>query len=227
MANRFGGYVAPLALAALSASLRYAGSIVPSWLAAVALVFLVNYLAVRGRFVAHSYYATAVSLLLLAHLLLGAAGLAAIYSSLLDLGLLCVVLVALALYWHEADVDGTVARPVVPASILASGIAGVYLGVDHPLRYSLLTILDLLYSSSATGSAESRSAALTKAFLFFLAIYHLPAVEFPWPCFPAFAALHLARNALLFAHALSHLRSRVPELTALDIAVKPVLVAFA
>ncbi|MGB9827211.1 MAG: hypothetical protein ACPLSM_01670 [Thermosphaera sp.] len=125
--------------------------------------------------------------------------------------------------FHAKEGFSHVATPLLPVGVLASIIAGVYLGVDKPL---LLIVLGLIDAFSAIPVFESKKRVELKlaiTLLAFLTLYSQPFVNMGLPALLVLLGLHLARNAyiLLAKHRAAGL------ILVFDLALRPFAVVLA
>lgn len=112
----------------------------------------------------------------------------------------------------------------IPLVLLVSVIIGIYLGVDQPLRYSLLTIIDMI-SSSAILLTKASTQRYIYSLLLAVLYYNSPVVSIQLTTLLVFLLVHVVRNTISFNN---RFRSKkvMGLMLSIDILIKPFAVRF-
>lgn len=191
------------------------------------LTLCVNVLIVYRRYVNYYLVASSFFTVVLLYPLTKFVGVADRYLDLVDLGLVALLLFSAGYYWLLADMS-SLFKAHTPIAVLVSTFAGIYLGLKHPVRLALLTVVDALASLVLSSGWRSRVESATAAALFFVLLYASPiTAELRVEALAAFAALYLARSSVVFSDSLRRYRQRLGDLVSLDMVLKPLLAVVA
>lgn len=139
------------------------------------------------------------------------------------LGLSIVLLIASYKY---IDTLREVFTTMTPFVILVSTLAGIYLGIDNPIRYLLLTVVDVISSSMIYVARRRGYGLYAYSALNATMLYTSPLTgDFRPLLIGFFMVLHFARNVFMFSE--DHYRRKYSGLILnLDLMLKPFMVRF-
>lgn len=219
------GLVVPGLGASLSILLRVCGEdLLVLTVSSLLLILCVNVLLIYRRDVDYYLITASFLLALLLYSLAKLAGVADNYLDLADLALTGLLLVSVGYYWSLVDMS-SLFRTHTPIAVLASTFVGIHLGLGHPARLALLTILDALASLTVSSGKGSRAESAAAVALFFVLLYASPlTAELSVAELALFAVLYSARNIVLFSGRLRRYRWRVGDVVSLDMVLRPLLV---
>ncbi|MEM4488135.1 MAG: hypothetical protein QXK88_04975 [Desulfurococcaceae archaeon] len=202
----------------------YKAQLIPQYLAIAVLFALLNAVMALRKLIAHYIPVTLYTLTALVYMLssqmLG--GLEGLLEDAVDALLIITLLFTYAYCNYPRDLQGAI-RLYIPFIVLVSTIIGIYLGVERPLRFSLLTLIDLLASIAV--SLDSRAPLrYASPLLFFFLLYTSPIVNVKAASLILFSLLHLTRNKLILSNSHKHINYANAVLS-LDLLIKPIAVS--
>ncbi|MEM4740111.1 MAG: hypothetical protein QXS63_03430 [Zestosphaera sp.] len=199
-------------------------SFITPYLTAVVVFAFLNVILVFRHLIEHYFTVASYLLIVFIYTLLHVI-LASVLDYLVDAALILAILFTYAYYYYSTGVRDFF-QLYIPFVILVSTIVGVYLGVDHPLRYVLLTLFDAIVSFVVSSTSKSVFYRYVFSMLFFTLLYYSPLTDIKVSVLLSFASLHLIRNKLVFSSGREHLKYANIVL-GLDLLVKPWVVALA
>ncbi|MEL9999713.1 MAG: hypothetical protein QXP03_02705 [Desulfurococcaceae archaeon] len=197
---------------------------VPLYVMAVSSLLLVNVLMLFRRSMELYFGMLLFFIVVLVYTVLGMFLVDAVLGPLVDLSIILSIVLTYTYYRYAIETHA-IFKQYIPLTVLASTILGVYLEVDSPLRYSLLTLLDAIVSNIVSVSAENATLKYTTSLLFFTLLYSSPLVRVNPLSLIAFASLHVARNTFMYVSN-KRWEGVAGHVLGLDIILKPLVVAF-
>ncbi|MFN3268534.1 MAG: hypothetical protein ACK416_04675 [Zestosphaera sp.] len=199
-------------------------SLITPYMTAVVVFVFLNIVFVFRRSIEH-YFAVASYLLVVFIYTLLHAVLAGVLEYLVDAILILVILFTYLHYYYLVSVQEFF-QSYIPFLLLVSTIVGVYLGVEYPLRYALLTLLDSIVSVAVSSTSKSVAYRYVFSASFFILLYTSPVIDVKIGALLSFTALHLIRNKLIFSSGREHLK-HANIILGLDLLIKPFAVILA
>lgn len=189
----------------------------------VLLLLLINVIIVSRRYI-ELYNVTSMFLgLVLLYLVLNTAQLGDLFF-VVD-STLCLLIVILVASHRYLDILREVFARSTPFVILISTMIGVYLGVDYPLRYLLLTIIDVFSSSMLYVAKRKEPDTYICSVLNAIVYYASPIVSIDVSTLLVFILLHVSRNAFMFSENPGR-RRYSGFVLGIDLMLKPFMVKF-
>lgn len=220
--THFLGYLVTVSVISIFIALRL--SLIPELLVSILLVMIINLvLALRRHLELYGLVAMfgGISLLFVAVRGIRLYELEFLVDPLL--GLSIVVLIASYKY---IEILRDVLTTMTPFVILVSTLIGTYLGIDHPIRYLLLTIIDVLISSIIYTVRRKGYGMYVYSALNAIMLYTSPLLGYTRIlAIGLFIVLHLARNIFMFRE--DQKRRYSGLILDLDLLLKPLLVMYA
>lgn len=199
-------------------------SYVPLYVVAVSSLLLINALLLVRRSMEFYFCMFSFFMVVLAYAVLGVLSTSKILGSLIDLAVVLSVLFTYTYYRYTVETR-IIFKQYTPLVVLVSTVLGVYLGVKYPLRYLLLAVLDAIASNIISTSVENAALKYIISALFFALLYSSPLVDINLLSLIAFALLHIVRNTFMYSSN-KRWKGAAGHILGLDIALKPLLVAF-
>lgn len=199
-------------------------SLITPYMTAVVVFVFLNIVFVFRRSIEHYFAIASYLLVVFIHTLLHAV-LAGVLEYLVDAILILVILFTYLHYYYLVSVQEFF-QSYIPFLLLVSTIVGVYLGVEYPLRYALLTLLDSIVSVAVSSTSRSVVYRYVFSALFFVLLYTSPVIDVKIGALLSFTVLHLIRNKLIFSSGCEHLK-HANIILGLDLLIKPFVVILA
>ncbi|MEM2234980.1 MAG: hypothetical protein QW224_04515 [Desulfurococcaceae archaeon] len=210
-----------ISIALISLFYLYKASVIPPYLAAITVFLLFNIIIVLRQSIVYFFTTASYLLIVFIYILLHFIPIG-ILEYVVDALLILTMLFTYAYYYYVRELK-EVLQPCIPFIVLVSTITGIYLGVEHPLRYVLLTLIDSLASTTLLSISRSTVYRYTLSALFFTILYSSPIVNIKASALLTFALLHLTRNKFMFSSGREQLKYANVVLW-LDLLVKPLVV---
>lgn len=139
--------------------------------------------------------------------------------------MLCLLILILVSSYRYVDTLREVFARSIPFVILVSTMIGVYLGVDHPLRYLLLTIIDVFSSSMLYVAMRKEPVTYIYSVLNAIVFFTSPIISIDISTLLVFVLLHVSRNTFMFSE--NPKRRRYSGfMLGIDLMLKPLVVKF-
>jgi len=168
----------------------------------------------RGLLVTYCGYTFFVSVL-------GISNLLEVVNYLVDVVYIVLVLVVLTTYHNNRDLR-EVLTVYTPLVLLVSVILGLYVGLNYPLRYALLVLLDTFTVIIVISSEKNPITGFISSLLLFIILYTTPTIMLSTIVFILVLSMYVARVVLILYRRITSLR----VLLLLDILLRPLLVSY-
>jgi len=152
---------------------------------------------------------------------LGALGLLGVADYLVDLAYVILLLLVLTVYHHYSSLREVLVA-YIPVIILASVIAGISLGLQNPLRYAILALVDAFSAIIVLSSVKNHIMGFITCLLLFILLYSTPILTLDIIVFSVLLALYILRVLLVLYNKIHSLRLIV----SLELLVRPLLVIY-
>ena len=140
---------------------------------------------------------------------------------LVDVIYIVLVLIVLTVYNNNINLR-EVLTVYTPPVLLSSVILGLYVGLQYPLRYTLLVLLDTFSAIIVISSERNFVIGLVNSLLLFIILYATHIVTLNNMVFTLLLSIYVVRVALMLYRRINSLRA----LVLLDILLRPLLVGY-
>ncbi|MEM4717498.1 MAG: hypothetical protein QXE81_01905 [Desulfurococcaceae archaeon] len=145
------------------------------------------------------------------------------FEFIIDSLLVFLILIAISNYRYTSTLQD-ILIPSLPLIMLVSVIIGIYLGIYQPLRYLLLTIIDMI-SSSVIFLTKASARQYVYALLLAVFYYNSPIIRTQSTTLLVFLLIHVVRNIAVFNNKLKS-KKRVGLMLSIDLLTKLFAVRF-
>ena len=152
---------------------------------------------------------------------LGMSNLLEVVDYLIDAIYIVLVLIVLTVYNNNTNLR-EVLTVYTPPFLLISVILGLYMGLQYPLRYSLLVLLDTFSAIIVISSERNFVVGLVNSLLLFIILYATHIVTLNTMVFTLLFSMYVVRVVLVLYRRVIGLRA----LVLLDILLRPLLVGY-